>query len=502
MLPSHWEVRLVDRNVEQLSQEDVDWCTMALIGGMISQQPDSLNLIDLFKRHHKPVIVGGPDATNSPHLYDRATHLVLGEAEVTFPEFLQDFDSDAPKHIYSAGERKADVSKSPIPRFDLLKFDRYLHVGIQIARGCPFKCEFCDIIELFGRVPRIKPPEQVLLELQRLYDLGYRGHVDIVDDNFIGNRSAAKKLLPELRGWLETHEWPFEFSTEASINLAHDEELMKLMQSVGFSAIFVGIESPDDVTLKATQKQHNTAGSIPANIHKIMRHGMIVNAGYIVGFDSERGSVAQGTLECIRDTYIPVNMVGLLFALPTTQLAKRLAKEGRLHDSFEIPPDDTSCQTVAGLNYETKRPRHEILRDFRTIIAESYKASNYMSRVRNFTRIMDCSQKRLKLPLKHTLKDLKGFIKLIYLGGIQRNYRWEFWKTLGFCLLKNPKAIRYTAALLGLYLHFGEFKDFIIASIDKEIAKPETKKTMELEKKVAHFAPPPARTMVPLGNFT
>lgn len=473
MLPPEWEVRLVDTNVEELKHQDVEWATLIFMGGMISQQPDMLSLIDRFRAQDRTVVVGGPDATNSPHLYARASHLVLGEAEVTLKEFLADFGTEKVKHVYMAGERKADVTQSPIPRFDLLKFDRYLHVGIQVARGCPFKCEFCDIIELFGRVPRVKRPEQVMKELQQLYNLGYRGHVDIVDDNFIGNKSLAKQLLPQLSQWLKSHNYPFEFSTEASINLANDEELMSLMQNANFAAIFVGIESPDTATLKAMQKLQNTSRPIPESVHKIMRHGMMVNAGYIVGFDAEKGSVAEGTLQVIEDTAIPVNMVGLLFALPTTQLTRRLEKEGRLHENFDVSPDDAACQTVAGLNFETLRPRLQILGDFRNIVDESYRPANYFGRVRRFGRMMDCSKKKLRLPLIKQLKDLRGFARLIYKAGIKAPYRREFWYTLYDCLMHNPKAIRYVVALAALYLHFGEFKHHIVNAISKEIDRVE-----------------------------
>lgn len=469
MLPESWPAKLIDRNVETLCERDIDWAEIVFMGGMISQQPDHVSLIDFFHSRGKKVVVGGPDVTNSSHLYDRADHLILGEAEVTFPEFLKDFAGGGARHLYAAGEKKADVTSTPVPRFDLLRLHNYLHVGIQIARGCPFKCEFCDIIELFGRVPRVKPPEQVLRELDRLYELGYRGHVDIVDDNFIGNRSAAKLLLPQMKEWLEKRDWPFEFSTEASLNLANDEALMAGMQEVGFAAIFVGIESPDEKTLLKMNKQQNTLGSIPESVHKIMRHGMIVNAGYIVGFDSESGSVAEGTIRSIEDTAIPVNMVGLLFALSTTQLTRRLQKEGRLHENFEVPPSDTSCQTVAGLNFDTLRPRKEILQDFKAIIEATYSPEKYFGRVDRCVAMMDCSKKRLRLPLREQWRDLKGFGKLIWKMGVLYPFRRSFWRTVVTCLVTNPKAIRYAVAMVALYLHFWTFKDHIVKSIDREI---------------------------------
>ncbi|HTC22318.1 MAG TPA: B12-binding domain-containing radical SAM protein, partial [bacterium] len=222
MLPPAWEIRLNDMNVADLVPKDVEWADLIFIGGQIFQQKEHLRLIDHFRNLGKTVIIGGPDATSSPHLYDRASHLILGEAEVTMPEFLADFAEGRPRHRYEPGERKADMKTSPTPRFDLLKFSNYLNLSIQWNRGCPFMCEFCDIIELFGRVPRGKSITQLETELQKIYDLGYRGQVGIVDDNFIGNKKAVKLLLPALIEWQKQRDWPFDFSTEASLNLADD----------------------------------------------------------------------------------------------------------------------------------------------------------------------------------------------------------------------------------------------------------------------------------------
>ena len=238
MLPPAWDIRLNDLNVEEMNPKDVEWADLIFIGGQIFQQSEHLRLIDYFCDRKKTVIIGGPDATSSPHLYDRANHQILGEAEVTMPEFLKDFSEGLAKHRYEPGERKADMKTSPTPRFDLLKYSNYLNLSIQWNRGCPFTCEFCDIIELLGRIPRGKTFPQLEKELQAVYDLGYRGHLGIVDDNFIGNKKAVKVLLPELIEWQRKRDFPFDFSTETSINLADDDELMNLMaeaDSPGFS---------------------------------------------------------------------------------------------------------------------------------------------------------------------------------------------------------------------------------------------------------------------------
>ena len=470
MLPKSWEARLCDLNAQELDPKDVEWADMIFIGGMISQQPDNLRLIKYFRSLGKTVLVGGPDATSSPHLYQDADYLVLGEAEITLPEFLADFEAGTAKHVYAAGDRKADMSTSPTPRFDLLDFSHYIQVGIQFNRGCPFNCEFCDIIELFGRVPRPKTTPQVLAELQALYDLGYRGHIDFVDDNFVGNKKSVKALLPEIIGWLKSHKWPFEFSTEASLNLSDDDELMDLMREAGFAWLFVGIETPNEETLRATQKLQNTHRSIPDSVRKIVRHGMIVNSGYIVGFDEETGSVAQNILDNIEATAIPVNMVGMLFALPNTQLTRRLMKENRLKDGFDVPPDEVACQCVSGLNFETKRPRLEILADYRRIVDESFAPKQFFSRVRDTSQMLDCSTKKLRIPLKHVLKDLKAFVKIGGRLGTHPSTRVHFWKTFVYVLFKNPRAIRYSMSIAALYLHFFTFRDYVLGRLDTQIA--------------------------------
>ena len=306
-------------------------------------------------------------------------------------------------------------------------------------------------------------------ELQSLYDLGYRGHIDIVDDNFIGNKKDVKILLPHIIQWLREHDWPFEFSTEASMNLADDEELMALMQEAGFNWLFVGIENPNEETLKSTQKRQNTHRSIAESIHKIMRHGMIVNAGYIMGFDGEKGDVAQAILDNIEATSVPVNMVGLLFALPNTQLTRRLQREGRLDKDFEVPPDKTACQCVAGLNYTTLRPRQNILVDFRRVVQEALLPGKYFGRVLRLVLMQDCSKKRLRLPWRHHLRDLRSLFRLTLKMGFAKNTRLHYWKVLSSCLVRNPGALRNALSLMALYLHFGPFRDFVVGRLDEEL---------------------------------
>src|SRR5262249_37018516 len=286
--------------------------------------------IELCHDRGKPVVVGGPDATSSPDVYRAADFLVLGEAEGIIDEFVAAWSSGAKAGRFEAAKFQVDVTKSPIPRFDLLKRTDYVYIGVQFSRGCPFNCEFCDIIELYGRVPRAKTNEQMLAELDALYHTGHRGHVDFVDDNLIGNKKALKLFLPALREWQRKRRYPFQFSTEASMNLADDAQLLSMMREANFFGVFIGIESPDTETLISTQKKQNTRRSLADSVQKIYGAGMLVLAGFIVGFDTEKGSMADAMIDCIEATSIPVCMVGLLTALPNTQLGRRLEKENRL----------------------------------------------------------------------------------------------------------------------------------------------------------------------------
>lgn len=483
MLPADWDIRLVDCNVESLEDSDLNWANVVFTGGMLPQQMSALNIIQRAQKLAKPVVVGGPDATSSPHIYAHADHLVLGEAELTLPKWLADYQQDAALARYEPGPDKADVTTSPTPRFDLLKLDRYLFPGVQFARGCPFLCEFCDIIELFGRVPRLKTADQLLRELDAIYALGHRGLVDIVDDNFIGNKRDVKKFLPKLIAWQEEHGYPFEFATEASVNLAADEELLGLMQQANFATVFVGIESPDEETLKQTQKAQNTKRELSESLQKIYSYGMWVSCGYIVGFDGERGSVLPGITGLISASATPIAMVGLLFALPGTQLTRRLAKEGRLHDSFDRVAEDafqSGDQCSSGLNFDTQRPKLDILNDYRGIIGEIYSPAAYFDRVGRVSLSLNCSKKKLKLSWKHWVKDIRGLSRIIWRQGIKAPYRMLFWKTFLTTLRKNPQAMRYCINLMAFYLHFGEFSRYLLGRIDSAI---------EMEKKSVQRTP-------------
>jgi radical SAM superfamily enzyme YgiQ (UPF0313 family) len=468
LLPGHWNLRLVNRNTETLTNEDIDWADVVFTGGMMAQQLDTLRTIDLCHARGKRVAVGGPDASSSPHVYDEADFKFVGEAEGVIDQLVAAIERGDERGEFTAEKFKADVTSSPIPRFDLLKFRQYLHIGVQFSRGCPFTCEFCDIIELYGRVPRAKTNAQMLAELDELYRLGYRGHVDFVDDNLIGNKKAVKKFLPELAAWQKAHGYPFEFSTEASLNISDDDELLNMMRQANFFALFVGIETPDPETLVATSKKQNTRRDITESVRKIYSAGIFVTAGFIVGFDGEKGSVAKQITTFIERAAIPVCMVGLLFALPNTQLTRRLEKEGRLHVNHDVVVSmEDGDQCTLGLNFETKRPREDILRDCLSIVRTIYGPEAYFARVRDVCLSLDCTGQK---QAKAGAKEVKDLLSILW----HLTRRWQFaphfWTTAWRVARSNPAAIPSLIKLSALYLHFGPFSRHVASTLENHIA--------------------------------
>jgi radical SAM superfamily enzyme YgiQ (UPF0313 family) len=462
LLPEAWTVRLVDRNTGELHEEDLRWADLVMVGGMLPQQRDAKGVIALAHASGRPVVMGGPDVTSSPDVYAEAEFRVLGEAEEVMGEFIEAWRAGAERGVFTA-KSFPDLACSPVPRFDLLPLENYMHVGVQFSRGCPFNCEFCNVIELNGRVPRSKTPAQMLRELDALHALGYRGHVDFVDDNLIGNRKTLKPFLAELGTWLARRGYPFEFSSEASLNLADDAELLAAMQRAGFFAIFVGIETSDVKTLVSTRKLQNARRDITESIRKINRAGIFVNAGFIIGFDAEIGSIARGMVDCIEESAIPVCMVGLLYALPGTQLSRRLLAEGRLFaDSDRVSSESVADQCTSGLNYATLRPRQEILADYRAVLQQIYEPKAFFGRVRRSARELDLSQHRLRSPLGRVLNDLRSFARIsLKMGILERRVRHSYWRAVIDCLIHNPRAVRTVVSLAALYLHIWPFARYM-----------------------------------------
>ena len=471
MLPASWTTRLIDCNTETVTNEDLAWADVIFTGGMLSQQADTLRLIDFCHAHGKPVVVGGPDATSSPHIYSAADFQVLGEAEGVIDEFIASWESGARSGVFTAPKFQADVTKTPVPRFDLLNFNHYLYLGVQYSRGCPFTCEFCDIIELYGRVPRTKTTSQILAELDALYNMGYRGHLDFVDDNFIGNKKALKSFIPELVAWQRAHDYPFEFSTEASVNLADDEVLLKMMSEANFFAIFVGIESPDPASLVAMKKKQNTRRNIAESIHKIYGAGIFVTAGFIVGFDTEKVSMADAMIEFIEEAAIPVCMVGLLYALPGTQLTRRLSSEGRLHANHDHGPAIGGDQCTAGINFDPLRPLRDILMDYKQVLEAIYHPTAYARRLDRLLTMLDRSGQRRDLPvgdLRTKVSALETVRRVV--TAIPETHD-PFYRTLLDCAKRGPASARIAVALIAAYAHLGPFARRVVEAIDGRLAE-------------------------------
>jgi radical SAM superfamily enzyme YgiQ (UPF0313 family) len=471
LLPAEWQLRLLDLNTTTLDDADIDWADLVFIGGMLPQQARFLRLIERVHSRAKKVVAGGPDPTSQPEVYRSADFLVLGEAECSLPLFLADLARGAVSGTYASDE-KPELSKSPVPRYDLLEFKNYLMIGVQFSRGCPYNCEFCDIIELYGRTPRTKTSQQIVAELDALYRLGHRGHVDFVDDNFIGLKVRAKEILRAVKAWSERHGHPFFFSTEASINLADDEELLGLMQDLDFRYVFVGIESADSEVLHSMHKQPNLKRDIAAALHRIYRYGIVVNGGFILGFDGETSDSARKLIEVIERGKIVMSMVGLLFALPNTQLTRRLKEEHRLlEDSGRLSAVAEATevdQTTSGLNFITQRPRSEVLGDFLHVLKAAYSTKNYFDRCLSVSRVLRI-RPRFKPSWRRKAKYGTAFLKIVVKLGLRPSTAYYYWRNFLVVLFTRVSALETVVNLMAMYLHFSRQTKFASGVMARDV---------------------------------
>ena len=480
LLPANWTCRLVDRNVGDVTEADLAWADMVMTGGMNVQRPDCLSVIALAQSRGKVVVVGGPDATSEPNFYAHADFVVIGEAEVVIQEFIAAWEAGQLRGTFTAEKFKVDVTKTPVPRYDLLRRSDYLYLAVQFSRGCPFNCEFCDIIELYGRMPRVKTAAQMLAELEAIYRGGYRGHLDFVDDNFIGNKKAVKAFLPELIAWQKEHDYPFVFSTEASVNLADDDALLALMREAGFFVVFVGIESPDGDTLVAMQKKQNARRNLPRSIHKIYGAGMFVIAGFIVGFDTEKGSIADGMVDCIEDADIAICMAGLLTALANTQLTTRLTRESRMFPvtwQMQKLSEGGGDQCILGLNFETLRPRRDVLADYKSVIDRIYTPEAFFGRVTRAAQKLDCFWPSKNADAKPAWRvaglasgDWAALFRLLRSVILEQPLLLGYYiKALYACARENRGALQAVGAMAAFYLHLGPFSRIVSQAMARQI---------------------------------
>ena len=442
MLPRSWTLRLVDLNVRRLSEHDLAWADLACIGAMIAQRESARHLIARCRAAGVTIVAGGPLFTSAPADFPGVDHLVLNEAEITLPEFLRDFGANRAQPVYAA-TRFADLRRTPVPRWDLADVKRYGAMSVQYSRGCPFDCEFCDVTAKFGHLPRTKSAAQIITELDALHERGWRGGVFFVDDNLIGNKRALRtELLPALIAWQRRHRNRFPFFTEASINLADDPELMRLMAEAGFDAVFVGIETPDASALAECNKRQNQHRDLVADVKRIQRAGLQVQGGFIVGFDTDAPSIFQRQVDFIQKSGIVTAMVGLLNALPDTKLHARLAREGRLLGR-------TSGDNVDGtMNFAPRMPAAQLVEGYKRILRQIYAPKPYYARVRTFLR--EYRRPRCAEPLnwRHAFALASSMVRL----GVVGRERFHYWRLLLWTLFHRP-AFLQLAATLAIYGH-------------------------------------------------
>ena len=432
MLPVDWQKKLVDMNVNTLSAKDIQWADLVFISAMNIQRESVDRVIRECKKYHATIVAGGPLFSASYESFSDVDYLVLNEAEITLPLFLNDLKAGNPKKIYQTDEYPV-ISKTPVPDYDLLSIRQYACMGIQFSRGCPFACDFCEITSLFGHKVRTKMTCQIIAELDKLYELKWRGQVFFVDDNFIGNSRILKsELLPALREWMQEHQYPFTFNTEASINLADDDELMQMMIQSGFDAVFIGIETPDESSLEECNKVQNKNRNLLQSIKKIQQKGLQVTAGFIVGFDNDSPSVFQRQIDFIQQSGIVSAMVGLLNAPKNTKLYKRLKSENRLLNETSGNNTDLSINFIPAMNYQ------DLVMGYKKIIRDIYSIKPYYHRIRK-------SLLTYKPPLNKrettTFPVLKAFLMSVLLIGMVHKGRSHYWKLLFWCLLRRPIAM-------------------------------------------------------------
>lgn len=445
LLPSEWEKKLIDMNVSKLDDSQIIWADYVFLGGMNIQISSFKEVIRRCNKLNVKVVAGGPLATTQYKDIQGVDHFILNEAENTLRPFLEDLKIGNAKPIYTS-EEYPDIKISPVPMWELLEIKKYASLSLQYSRGCPYDCEFCSITMLNGRKPRTKSLMQFITELNRLYNLGYRGGVSVVDDNFIGNKNALKsEILPGLIKWSAEKKYPFSFITEVSINLADDEKLMDMMLEAGFNSIFVGIETPNEDSLSECGKSQNLKRDLISSVRILQKRGFMVSGGFIVGFDNDNSSVFQNQIDFIQKSGIVPAMVGLLNAPTGTRLFRRMKSENRLLDVFSGNNMDGSINFIPKMNY------NELISGYSKIIRTIYSQKEYYQRLKRFLSYYN-------LPLWNKnqirLKEIRAFIMLIWLVGTLEKGRKYFWKLFVFTILKYPRKFPLAMTMAVYGYHF------------------------------------------------
>jgi radical SAM superfamily enzyme YgiQ (UPF0313 family) len=441
MLPKTWPQRLVDLNVDSLADDDLSWADVVFIGGMTLQRHSAKQIIARCKAKGLPVVAGGPLFTAEPDDFEEVDHLVLNEAELTLPAFLEDLEKGTPQKVYQTSGF-CDLALTPIPSWNLIRMKKYASMSIQFSRGCPFNCDFCNVTLLFGHRPRLKTARQIIAELDSIYDAGWRGNIFFVDDNFIGNKRYLKtQLLPALIEWRQTKSGCV-FFTEASINLADDAELLDMMVKAGFDSVFIGIESPEEDSLAECNKFQNKGRDLLANVRIIQRAGLQVLGGFIVGFDSDTPSIFQRQIDFIQKSGIVTAMVGMLQAPPGTRLFDRLKRENRVVGLMSGDNVDGSTNIVPKMGLD------RLITGYRSIMGDIYTPKHYYKRVKTFLKEFKVPEVGVPMDLQRFLAFFRSCFRL----GILGKERYHYWNLLIWALIRRPRLFSL-AITLAIYGH-------------------------------------------------
>jgi radical SAM superfamily enzyme YgiQ (UPF0313 family) len=442
LLPATWQKRLVDCNVERLKDADLAWANVALVSGMHVQQEHLISVIERCRAQGLQTVVGGPIASSMSPAALKADHVVIGEAEDLIPNLARDLEAGEARSVYEAAEKPA-MEDSPLPDFSLIKMRHYSTMPVQYSRGCPFNCEFCDIVEIYGRRPRAKAVEQVLAELDQLERFGWHDAVFVVDDNFIGNKKRAKELLTAIVEWGRIHNFPFRFSTEASLNLADDPELLQLMKDARFASVFLGIETPDESSLIANHKLQNTRRDLLESVRRIQQYGIEVMGGFILGFDTDREDIFDRMVDFIQKSAIPLAMVGLLQAMPGTQLFRRHRKEDRILDAGD--GDNTDCR----LNFQPRMDAARLVAGYRSVLKRIYSSDAYYERVELF--LSRCHpQEAVRL----SYANVRAMVLSVLHQGVLGKDRLTYWKFLMAAAWRYRQSFGVAMTMAVMSYHF------------------------------------------------
>lgn len=454
LLPADWDVTLVDMNVEPLRAAAVSAADLVFTSSMIVQRESHERVVRLCNELGTPVVAGGPYPSSDCERIEGVDHFVLGEAEVTLPLFLADFEAGRAGRVYREAARP-DLALTPPPRFDLVKRRRYSTMAVQFSRGCPHSCEFCDIVELFGHRPRTKGAAQFLNELTLLYDSGWRGSVFVVDDNFIGNVQGVKALLPLVAEWQRERDYPFGLFTEATLALAEDGDLMDQMVAAGFNMVFVGIETPDRETLASVGKRQNLRSDMLASVRAIQRKGMEVSAGFVIGFDTDPLDIFDRQVRFIQESGIPSAMVSLLTALPGTRLHRRLRQEGRLAGDSCGGNNTHDLR----LNFVPRMDATALLAGYRKVLSEIYDPERYFARCLDLLRSVKPHRTSAR---RITLTELRALLFSLVRQTLS-SYSVAYWKFLVRGLAARPRMLAETVTMAVKGHHFFRMTDIVLS---------------------------------------